>query len=462
MTTRLPVVEEPASSLRADGSRNYVHPADVKGRFTRLRYITFAVLIAIYVVLPFAKVGGHPAVFIDIVNRRFYLFGEVFNAQDFWLVFFLLSGVGLTLLILTAIKGRLWCGYACPHTVFLEGVFRRIERWIEGPRAERLRRNAGALTFDKLWRKLLKHAIYVALALLLSHVFISYFVSLPSLVDMVQRSPAEHPTAFTWVIVMSGILWFNFAWFREQLCLIICPYGRLQSAMTDRDTMVIGYDWNRGEPRGRATDPNNGDCVDCKRCVVVCPTGIDIRNGLQIECVGCAACVDACDEIMQKVGRPKGLVRYDSLNGLEGKPKHVVRPRLFFYGGIAMLWLVGAAFAFSKSAEFEANVLRHEGAPFVVVEDHVRNSLRVHLVNKTGSTQTFLVEPETESGIQYIVPQTRIELESLGGTYLPILAILPVDRMQPGLKVRLTISMEGRNDEKGRRVIEAPFVGPGS
>lgn len=460
MTAKLPVVEEPTSSLRSDGSRNYVHPADVHGRFTRLRYIIFAVLIAIYVLLPFVKIGGHPAVFMDIVNRRFYLFGAVFNAQDFWLMFFLLSGVGLTLLTVTAIKGRLWCGYACPHTVFLEGVFRRIERAIEGPRAQRLRRNAAGFTFDKFWRKTLKHGIYIVLALLLSHVFISYFVSLPSLVDMVQRSPAEHPTAFTWVIVMSGILWFNFAWFREQLCLIICPYGRLQSAMTDRDTMVIGYDGNRGEPRGKASDPSNGDCVDCKRCVVVCPTGIDIRNGLQMECVGCAACVDACDEIMTKIDRPQGLIRYDSLNGLEGKPKRIGRPRLFFYGGIATLWLVGAAFAFTQSAEFEANVLRHEGAPFVVVDGQVRNSVRVHLVNKTSERQAFVVKPETETGIEYIIPQTRVELDSLGSTYLPILAVLPAAEMKPGIRIEMTISMEGRESGKGTRVVEAPFVGP--
>ncbi len=461
MTSKLPVVQDPASSLRSDGSRNYVHPADVTGRFTRLRHIIFAVLIAIYIALPFVKIGGHPAVFMDIVNRHFYLLGGVFNAQDFWLMFFLLSGVGLTLLIVTAIKGRLWCGYACPQTVFLEGVFRRVERFIEGPRAQRLRRNAAGPSFDKLWRKVVKHAVYLALALFLSHVFISYFVSLPSLVDMVQRNPAEHPTAFTWVVVMTAILWFNFAWFREQLCLIICPYGRLQSAMTDRDTMVIGYDYNRGEPRGKASDPSNGDCVDCRRCVVVCPTGIDIRNGLQMECVGCAACVDACDEIMDKVGRPKGLVRYDSLNGLEGKERHFGRPRLFFYGGIATLWAIGAAFAFAQSSEFEANVLRHQGAPFMVIDGQVRNSVRVHLVNKTGARQAFLVEHETESGIEYIIPQTRIELDSLGSTYLPILAMLPADQMRPGIKLELTISMEGHDGRKGTRIIEAPFVGPG-
>lgn len=464
MNQRLPVVDEPASSLRADGSRNYVHPADVHGRFTTIRNVVFVVLIAIYVILPFVKVGGHPAVFLDIANRQFFLFGGVFNAQDFWLVFFLLSGVGLALLIVTAVKGRLWCGYACPHTVFLEGVFRRVERWIEGPRATRIRRNAGAMSFDKLWRKALKHAIYVVLALLLSHVFVSYFVSLPSLLDMVQRNPAEHPTAFAWVIVMSAILYFNFSWFREQLCLIICPYGRLQSTMTDRDTIVIGYDTNRGEPRGKATDPDTGDCIDCKRCVVVCPTGIDIRNGLQMECVGCAACVDACDEIMDKVGTPRGLVRYDSLNGLEGRPKHRARPRLYFYGGIAALWAVGTVFAFAQSSKFEANVLRHEGAPFSVVDGQVRNSLRVHLVNKTGETETFSIQalpPEDDAPtIETVIPRAEVTLDSLGSTYIPILAMLPLEDMRPGLRVRLRISIEGSSDDKSSRVVEAPFVGP--
>ncbi len=465
MTVKLPVVDEHASSLRSDGSRNYVHPADVHGRFTTIRNVVFAALIAIYVALPFVKIGGKPAVFLDVKNRQFFLFGGVFNAQDFWLVFFLLSGIGLALLIVTAIKGRLWCGYACPHTVFLEGVFRRVERWIEGPRATRLRRNAAGMSFDKAWRKGLKHAIYVVLALLLSHVFVSYFVSLPSLVDMVQKSPAEHPTAFTWVMVMSAVLYFNFSWFREQLCLIICPYGRLQSAMTDRDTMVIGYDESRGEPRGKASDASNGDCIDCKRCVVVCPTGIDIRNGLQMECVGCAACVDACDEIMEKVGRPTGLVRYDSLNGLEGNSTRIARPRLFFYGAIVALWLGGTVLAVAQSNAFEANILRHDGEPFALIDGNIRNSVRIHLVNKTGKRQMFVIQPAppedgSQSPIEYVLPRTRIELESFGSTYVPILAMVPAEEMKPGLKVRVQISMEGRTDRKARRVMEAAFVGP--
>ena len=196
--------------------------------------------------------------------------------------------------------------------------------------------------------------------------------------------------------------------------------------------------------------------------MVVCPTGIDIRNGLQMECVGCAACVDACDEIMEKVNRPKGLVRYDSLNGLEGKKKRIARPRLLFYGGIATLWLVGTTLAFAHSAEFEANLLRNEGALFSVVDGQLRNSVRVHLVNKTSDTQTFVVEPESESGIEYIIPQKRLQLDSLGSTYLPILAILPASEMKPGMTLRVTISMEGHEQGNGTRVVEAPLAGPGS
>ena len=460
MSVHLPVVEEPASSLRSDGSRNYVHPADVHGRYTRIRNVVFAVLLGIYLALPFVQIRGNPAVFIDIANRRFFLFGSTFNAQDFWLAFFILSGVGLGLIIVTAVWGRVWCGYACPHTVFLEAIFRRVERWIEGPRAQRIRRNRGSMNFDKLWRKGLKQALFVAISLFLAHVCVSYFVSMPSLVEMVRKSPAEHPTAFAWVVVLAGILYFNFAWFREQLCLIICPYGRLQSAMTDRDTTVIGYDWKRGEPRGKVSDPEAGDCIDCGRCVVVCPTGIDIRNGLQMECVGCAACVDACDEIMEKVDRPKGLVRYDSLNGLEGKSKHRARPRLFFYSGLATLWLVGTVIAFAQSAPFEANALRHEGAPFAVVDGSVRNSLRIHLVNKTNEKQTFVIEPVAGGPLEYVLPQSEVSIESLKGTYVPVLAMSPLAEQRPGLKIRLSVSMKGRDDDESTRIVEAPFVGP--
>jgi polyferredoxin len=216
MPTHLPVYDK-ASSLRSDGSRNYVHPADVRGRFDRIRKVTFAALIVLLISLPFVQVGGHPAVFLDMQHRHFYLFGATFNAQDFWLLFFLLTGMGFTLIVVTSLWGRIWCGYACPHTVFLEGLFRPIERLIEGPRSERLRRNAGPWTFDKIVRKTIKQGVFFVLAFAIAHLITAYFVSLPALYDMLLEKPSEHPEAFAWAATLTGILYFNFAWFREQL-----------------------------------------------------------------------------------------------------------------------------------------------------------------------------------------------------------------------------------------------------
>lgn len=463
MSKSLPVIQEPASSLNKDGSRNFVHPADVKGRFTTRRWFIFAVLLLVYVALPFVQIGGRPAIFLDVLHRRFYLFGAAFNAQDFWLVFFLLSGLALALFIVTTLWGRVWCGYACPQTVFLEGLYRRVERILEGPRNVRMRRNAAPMSFDKAWRKGLKHLFFLGLSLLLSHVFLSYFVSLPSLLRMVGRSPAEHPEAFGWMAATTGLLYFNFAWFREQLCLIVCPYGRLQSTLTDADTLVIGYDAKRGEPRGkkskRSTEPV-GDCVDCKRCVVVCPTGIDIRNGLQMECIGCAACVDACDEVMTKLGRPTGLIRYDSLNGFDGKETHFWRGRLVIYLVAIVLWGVGAYFAFSSHEPYEANLLRAPGGtPFVVTDGVVRNTLQVHLVNKTDAPQRYeLRGVDREDVLDYRIPIAEVELGPGEDRHIPVFVETARENLRPGLVSRIEVRPLGDGDPK---VVEAPFLGPG-
>ncbi|MEM9067061.1 MAG: cytochrome c oxidase accessory protein CcoG [Myxococcota bacterium] len=451
MARSLPVLQ---SSLNKDGSRNYVHPADVKGRFTRSRNVVFAVLMVVYLALPFVEVGGRPAVFLDVAARRFYLFGASFNAQDFWLVFFLLTGVALVLFVITTLWGRVWCGYACPQTVFLEGVYRRIERLIEGPRNLRLRRNAASWTFGKAWRKTLKHALFVVLSLFFAHFFVSYFVSLPSLLAMMQGSPAEHPYAFGWMAAMTLVLYFNFAWFREQLCLIICPYGRLQSTLTDRDTMVIGYDEGRGEPRGKARDPNAGDCVSCSRCVVVCPTGIDIRNGLQMECIGCAACIDACDEVMTKLKRPTGLIRYDSMNGFEGKKKRVGRRRLLIYSVALLAWGVGAIVALTGRGSFEANLLR-SGSPFVTEGEVVRNALQVHLVNKSDAAQTFVLRGGP-APLEYVLPMPEVTLAAGEGRHVPVL--VQTRDFEPGLRAAVEVRLQGVDE--GRR-LEAAFLGPG-
>ncbi|WP_373047730.1 4Fe-4S dicluster domain-containing protein [Vulgatibacter sp.] len=493
------------SSIKEDGSRNFIQPADVKGRFVTWRRIVYATLIAIYVLLPFVKIGGHPAVFLDIEARRFFLFGATFNAQDAWLLFFLLASVGFGLLFFTAWLGRVWCGWACPQTVFLEGVYRRVERWIEGPREKRIRANAGPMTAGLFAKKALKHAAFVAISLLLAHVFVSFFVSLEALFAMVQRDPREHWVAFLWVFTVAALLYFNFAWFREQLCIVICPYGRLQSVMQDGHSLVIGYDVRRGEPRARITRadrekkialpqvtgealaapaattglaalaaeaaaftlpaaapaagaPPKGDCIDCRRCVVVCPTGIDIRNGLQLECIGCAQCIDACDEVMDKVGRPRGLIRYDSHAGLAGEPKRVVRGRLFAYGGALAVAILALAFGSTVGRKpFEANLLRVRGAPYVLEAGNIRNQYELHLVNKNAAETEFRIKVEVPAGAHVVLPRETVKLGSLQSFRLPIFVTMEEAAFTAPFEVEVEVT-DGASTR--HKEVEARFLGP--
>jgi cytochrome c oxidase accessory protein FixG len=340
--------------------------------------------------------------------------------------------------------------------VFLEGVFRRVERLIEGPRNARLRRDAGPLSLPTVARKIAKHAAFIVLSLLVAHVFLSYFVSLPALFSMMRERPREHPEAFAWATAMTCIMYFNYAWFREQLCFIICPYGRLQSVLTDNDSLVIGYDTRRGEPRTKAKQASpGGDCVDCGRCVVVCPTGIDIRNGLQLECIGCAACVDACDAVMDKLDRPRGLIRYDSQNGLSGLATRLLRPRLYVYLALGLLGLVVAVFSLRTREPFEANLLRLSNTPFVLEREGtvVRNAVELHLVNKRGQPSTFAISGAQAEGLSYVVSSPHARLASLAARRIPVFVSAPNDGRRR--TIRLTVA-----DGQATRTVEAAFVAP--
>jgi len=255
------------TSINTDGSRYMIHPADVRGRFTRWRRISALFLIGIYILLPWIPVNGHPAVFLDVVNRRFHLFGITLAAQDMWLLFFFVSGLAFLLFFITAFLGRVWCGWACPQTVFLEHVFRRVERWIEGDATARKRLDAAPMTGDKLFKRVLKHGIFLVLACIIAHFFLAYFVSIPQLWDWMRHSPLEHWKAFVFVFAATGLLYLNFSWFREQLCIVICPYGRFQSALIDDDSLNVAYDYNRGNPPGPVKDEDAGDCIACRRCI---------------------------------------------------------------------------------------------------------------------------------------------------------------------------------------------------
>jgi cytochrome c oxidase accessory protein FixG len=445
-------------TINIDGSRNFLHPADVRGRWQVRKNIVLTLLFAIYLALPWIQINGKPAVHVDLPGRAAHVFGATFTNQDFHLVFFLVTGMGFALFVLTSLLGRVWCGFLCPQTVFMEGVIRRIERWVEGPRNARIARNFGPLTFDKLWRKTLKHVLFATVAALIAHVFLVYFIPVR---ELLQSNPREHWVAFLWTVFWAGVLYFDFAWFREQTCLIICPYGRLQSALVDRDTVIIGYDEQRGEPRMKGVD-EGGDCVDCYRCVEVCPTGIDIRNGLQMECIGCANCIDACDEVMERIEKPLGLVRYDSERGFESGTRRFVRPRVWVYAALGLLGIVVFTSRVVGRTSFQANALRSAGVPFTLVDDTVRNLYTLHIQNKTGEPRTYSIAPTSalaadRPGLRFIVPQAEVEIGSFEDVEVPVFAELARSEYSGTFDFRFVVTDISSGEEQD---VAVRFRGP--
>jgi cytochrome c oxidase accessory protein FixG len=410
------------TTIRADGSRPYLQPSATRGRFTAARRVVAYALLVLYLSLPWIPVNGHPAVLLDIVDRRFHLLGLTFAAQDMWLLFFVLTGVGFSLIFITALLGRIWCGWACPQTVFLEHVYRPIERWIEGDSVARRALADAPMSWRKLRLRALKHGVYILISAVFTHLYLAYFVSVPEVWHMVSSAPGEHWGVFVFMAAYTGLTYFIFAWFREQVCIVICPYGRIQSALTDDHTLVIGYDARRGEPRGRAGTAWAGDCVACSRCVQVCPTGIDIRHGLQMECVGCTACIDACDDVMRRVSRPTGLIRYDSQRGFAGESTRWIRPRTIVYFILLLAGATVAGWAVSTIRPANFGVTRMTGAPYIVDAANVRNQFLVRIVNKRNEPRRFLVRLEqTPAGLVRSGLTEPVEVPALGEVVQPLI-----------------------------------------
>ncbi len=446
------------TTIHADGSRAFLYPADTRGRFTQARRWSAYGLIAFYLSLPWIKIGGYPAVFLDVAERRFHLFGLTLAAQDLWLLFFVITGLGFSLFFITALLGRVWCGWACPHAVFLDHVFRRIERLIEGDAVQRRALDAAPLTAGKFIKRALKHALYVIAAATITHLFLAYFVSLPEVWAMMRGAPGAHWAAFVFMAVGTGALYFNFAWFREQLCIVICPYGRIQSALIDDHSLVIGYDTKRGEPRGRAGTADAGACVDCNKCVQVCPTGIDIRQGLQMECVGCTACIDACDDVMTRLHRPRGLIRYDSQKAFAGQRTRWWRPRTALYGVLLLIGASVAAWALSTVRPANVGVIRITGMPYVVSAEFVRNQFLVRIVNKRNAPARFVVRlPNAPADLVQNGLNAPLEIPALGEIVQPLVL------QQPRAKYAGPFDFAVRvQDEAGTFFLERTmeFLGP--
>jgi len=423
---RLPVLPESfVSSLDPkDGKRRLPIPADVHGRFTTARRIVFGILVAFLIIAPLARLGGRPLVLLDVAHRQFFLFGTSFGESDVHLMFFVLTGGGFSLVVATALLGRIFCGFACPQTVFLEGLFRPVERLFEGTRAARMKRDAGPWTASRIARKIGKHAAFVLLAGAIAHAMMSLFVSWPGLLAMMKGPPSLHPQAFGWGLAGTAILYGHFAFFREQFCLVLCPYGRLQGVLVDRDTLVVGYDERRGEPRGKAKKEGVGDCVDCNRCYAVCPTGIDIRNGIQLDCIGCSACIDACDEVMDKLERPRGLVRFDSQRGLAGEKRRFFRPRLALYAALGAIGLTVAGISFARRDDVATQILRAPGAPFVLDDGTVRNSFILTVGNhRDAAIEANIVG--NGDGLSFVVAPPRVVLKPMESKRIPVVVTAP-------------------------------------
>jgi cytochrome c oxidase accessory protein FixG len=448
---------EAVTTIRTDGSRPFIHAADTRGRFTSVRRVAALALIAFYFSLPWVKINGYPAAFFDVAQRRFHLFGLTLAAQDLWLLFFVITGVGFSLFFVTALLGRIWCGWACPHTVFLDQVYRRIERLIDGDAIERRQLSAAPASLTKIGKRLTKHLLYVAVSAAITHLFLAYFVSIPEVWAMMRVAPAQHWEAFAFIAIATAALYFNFAWFREQMCIVLCPYGRMQSALIDSDSLVIGYDARRGEPRGKAGIAL-GSCVDCSRCVQVCPTGIDIRQGLQMECVGCTACIDACDDVMSRLGRPRGLIRYDSQAAFAGRTTRWVRARTVLYFFLLMVGIAVATWALSTVKPATGGVTRMTGAPYIVDGTSIRNQFLVRIVNKRNSTTRFTVRVEGAGPeIHQVGFDGPIEIAALQEIVQPLVVQQPRPAYRGPFRLRIHIE-----DTAGSFTIEkqVEFVGP--
>lgn len=395
-------------SVKEDGKRNWIYPKKVSGKFYRWRTYLSWVLLAILFAGPFIQVGGRPYMLFNIFERKFIIFGAAFWPQDTHLLIFLLLILFVFIILFTAVFGRIFCGWACPQTLFMEMVFRKIEYWIEGDANQQRKLNAMEWNGEKIWKKGFKMTLFVIISLAIAHLVMAYLIGVDQVKEIVSQPPSEHMAGFIGLMAFAGIFLFIFSWFREQACIVVCPYGRLQGVLLDANSINVTYDHVRGEPRApirknKVEESPKGDCIDCNLCVQVCPTGIDIRNGVQMECVNCTACIDACDEVMEKVDRPLGLIRYASDNSVEKRTQKLITTRVKVYS-LMLIILMGAFVALIATREdLAATVTRFRGMNYQARDTgEISNLYEVTFINKTFDPQTVELKAEN--------PDFRVEV----------------------------------------------------
>lgn len=452
----------PVESLYATAEK--VYPRSVEGPFGRARIGGAVLLLGLFYGIAWLEVGGQQLLLFDLPARQFHVFGMVFFPQDLVLLSLLLIAGALTLFFFTALAGRLWCGYACPQTVWTE-VFLWIEAAVEGDRRSRMKLDRGSLTTRKLILKASKHAIWIVFSLWTGFTFVGYFTPIRELsVSVLTLSPG--PWELFWIVFYGFATYGNAGWMREQVCTYMCPYARFQGAMFDQDSLIISYDPGRGEPRGarrRGEDHHSagkGDCIDCTLCVQVCPTGIDIREGLQYECIACAACVDVCDQVMDRMGYPQGLVRYTTQAAMAGRPTRILRPRIYIYAVAVLVVVALFAGMLITRSPLQLDVLRDRRSLYREVgADLIENVYTLKLINKDTQPHVMAL---TVSGIPGLVlehDEREIVVPSAGVRTVGARVRAERDQL-PGGSVAIDFELESRTEPGTSVVTEARFLGP--
>ncbi len=451
---------EHLGNVTQKGKRIWLYPKIIAGKWYKYRSWLSYFLLALMFAGPFLRINGKPVLMLNILERKFVIFGSPFWPQDFYIFAFGLVTTVLFVVLFTVIFGRIWCGWACPQTIFMEMLFRKIENWIEGNSASQRKLDAMPWNTEKILKKGSKHLIFYFISFLIANTFLAYIIGSDDLIKIITEPVGLHLIGFISIIVFSFVFYLVFAKLRELVCIIICPYGRLQGVMLDRNSVVVAYDYNRGEPRGKIRkneEGNTGDCVDCGICVDVCPTGIDIRNGTQLECINCTACIDACNPVMEKLNRPKGLIRFDSVNNIEKGAGFRWTPRMIGYSVLLLILTTALMYILATRKDLDASVLRSPGSNFTKDEGgYITNVYNLELVNKTFEEMDFNLVANRKD-VQIIFIDTLLKVnggEQVKKVFLVKIPEKAIDRNNTKLEFSLYTHGEFN------RELTSSFLGP--
>ena len=453
------------ATVDATGKRIWVYPKKPSGQHHNWRIVVTIILLSLFFSGPFIQLNGKPLMLFNIFERRFIILGQAFWPQDFFLLALTLITFFVFIILFTVVFGRIWCGWACPQTLFMEMVFRKIEYWIEGDANAQRRLNKEPWGFGKVMKKGSKQLIFFLISLLIAHITMAYLIGIDEVKEIITQSPAEHLSGFIGLLAFTGIFYGVFAYFREQACIAVCPYGRLQGVLLVKESIVVAYDWLRGEPRAKlkkgqtSIEQKQGDCIDCKLCVHVCPTGIDIRNGTQLECVNCTACIDVCDDVMLKINKPKGLIRYSSYTAIkEGKQK-IFTVRVAGYAIVLTLLITLLSYFIFTRTDIETTVLKAPGTLYTKTDDGlITNLYTFEFVNKTFEDISLEVKVESPAAASLMKigdPKIRVPKEGiLKNVFMVKLPEQEVTSMR--MIIELGIYQNGKKIETAK----AKFIGP--